>query len=80
MQMTENDKRGLLERNNSFAQKRDMKVSRGLPTGMKECTFRPQVLKPSVRSPKAEDIVKRLYSYMEYYDKRREACKTKLTQ
>jgi len=78
MQMTENDKRGVIERNNSFIIRREMKVARELPSGMKECTFRPKVL--SYAKPNAErgDIVERLQSYLQKYEKKKEEYKNKL--
>ena len=80
MQIVGNDKRGLLERNNSFVNRRDMKLAREFPTGMKECTFKPKVLKQAKPKEDRGDIVERLHSYLKYYEKRKEEYKNKLSQ
>lgn len=78
MHLAESDKRGLLERNNSFMQKRDTKIAKELPTGMSQCTFRPRVLKPNKEKQSTGNIVGRLYSYLEFYEKRKAEYKHNL--
>ncbi len=79
MQLAEKDKRGLLERNESFMQKRNEKLAQQLPTGVEECTFKPQILSSPRASVLARPhIVDRLYSYLDYYEQRRENSKYKL--
>ncbi|MDR3548812.1 MAG: hypothetical protein P4M11_11205 [Candidatus Pacebacteria bacterium] len=76
MQIVENDRRGLVERNNSYVQKRNLKLLRELPTGMKECTFRPQLLNAGDKAKSSDgDVVKRLHSYLEHYESRRSVRK-----
>jgi hypothetical protein len=79
MQLVENDHRSLIERNNSYVQKRNEKIAQEQSTGVKECTFRPRVhTAQRPEGTQGTNIVERLYSYLEYYEQRRQDFKRQL--
>ena len=80
----ENDSRGVIERNEQFLKEKKEKLSKQVPTELKECTFVPKVAsKPNSR--KAAEIEnnprltpgERLYAYFEKYEKNKEEYRQK---
>jgi len=87
IQLSEQDTRGVIERNEQFLKERSSKLSKQLPTELKECTFVPKVSKPGTQSMLTKDkrnsiesktsVCERLYSYFEKYEKQKEEYRQK---
>jgi len=86
MQLVQADKRNLIERSDTFLYHKNKKIASQAPTGMNECTFKPQIIpqhKKTSQSPlkneqnneETRDVVQRLYAYLDYFEKRKDECK-----
>ncbi len=76
------DSKGVIERNEEFLKNRNTKLSKQVPTGLRECTFVPKVRRSRRNSATAQDTPKqstgeRLYAYFEKYEKKREDYRQK---
>lgn len=84
----------MIERGETFLTQKARKLASAVQSGMSECTFKPRVLGQRPTSTQSvmvvptdtekpvdttKGIVERLYAYLDYYEKRKEDYKNKLS-
>eukprot|EP01022_Parablepharisma_sp_SALTPOND_P014358 TRINITY_DN1943_c0_g1_i1.p2 TRINITY_DN1943_c0_g1~~TRINITY_DN1943_c0_g1_i1.p2 ORF type:complete len:696 (+),score=109.46 TRINITY_DN1943_c0_g1_i1:287-2374(+) len=79
IQLSENDSRGVIERNEQFLKEKNTKLSKQVPTELKECTFVPKVGKSGGKKESGPRLPpgERLYAYFEKYEKQKEEYRQK---
>jgi len=73
IQMSESDSRGIIKRNEDFLKVKEKKISKQVPTELRECTFAPRLSRSQIQTTqptvnKEQAIGERLYSYFEQYE------------
>ena len=85
MKIAQSDTRNVIQRSETFLNKKATKLANAMKAEMHECTFKPRVGSPQPRKsehatgdPANKGVVERLYAYLDYYEKRKENYKNML--